>query len=478
MKNTCAKWVIDLTSLGIANKIVYIMLCFDIEKDEVVCCSGSAMKLKCSNLVRSIKTVLEKNNNNSVEIFYKSDSELSNYEDFGKLSKDYNVRLIDLNSEKSILKSCERMRKEVLDFKVEGKSLIERNYSRNMIQDLVKKWNQRSIIDSREKGYSIELVEKRLANLKGEVEVVERAPYLLTREAELTKSDLMSQIVELSKALVEEKNKNGDVKEREALVKVCWKLTDEISKKLDAFNVSVKPMGDRMERVEESVNKIKDHLISKKKDKGRRLPRRDAIDLDLFHKFLLNAGSLAKYQKAIKRSQLRIGYTVLFYTGIRINELNGCPLEDIRESLISRELPIKVTKTNEYMKYYFTDMAIEDLKSLEADFCRLEGFKYLFHKSKIPSLKHVIRMVNGDLRATLKTFNRNDKITSHSFRISVVTRWLSSMHPHEAAEFIGHKDLRSTMRYNRFKLTKSDRLDKLAKSEKEFFQLSKSKNEF
>lgn len=51
------------------------------------------------------------------------------------------------------------------------------------------------------------------------------------------------------------------------------------------------------------------------------LPLRDPIDTNLFPLFFTNAGSEANRRKDLKQSQLRIAYTLLYHTGLRINEI-------------------------------------------------------------------------------------------------------------------------------------------------------------
>lgn len=43
--------------------------------------------------------------------------------------------------------------------------------------------------------------------------------------------------------------------------------------------------------------------------------------MNLFPLFFSNAGSQATRQKDLKQSQLRVAYTLLYYTGLRINEI-------------------------------------------------------------------------------------------------------------------------------------------------------------
>lgn len=78
-----------------------------------------------------------------------------------------------------------------------------------------------------------------------------------------------------------------------------------------------------IEQIEYSLsqfhNKV-DQLLSKGKKDKETLPLRDPIDRNLFPIFFTNAGSVTIRKKDLKQAQLRISYTLLYYTGLRINE--------------------------------------------------------------------------------------------------------------------------------------------------------------
>jgi len=74
-------------------------------------------------------------------------------------------------------------------------------------------------------------------------------------------------------------------------------------------------------------------------------------------------------------------------------------------------------------------------------------------------------MVNKDLEATCQKFSIPFNIKSHSFRINMITNLLKVTTVQNTADIIGHSDIRSTMQYNRYALSKNeiqDLLDKIA----------------
>ena len=70
-----------------------------------------------------------------------------------------------------------------------------------------------------------------------------------------------------------------------------------------------------------SVHKKVNTLLTKNKVNREILPLRDPIDLNLFTLFFANAGNQYQRQKDLKQAQLRVAYTLLYHTGLRVNEI-------------------------------------------------------------------------------------------------------------------------------------------------------------
>ena len=67
-------------------------------------------------------------------------------------------------------------------------------------------------------------------------------------------------------------------------------------------------------------NKVDQLRLKGKKDK-KTLLLRDPIDMNLLSIFFMNAGSAAIRQKDLKQAELSIVYSLLYYNGLRINEI-------------------------------------------------------------------------------------------------------------------------------------------------------------
>lgn len=68
----------------------------------------------------------------------------------------------------------------------------------------------------------------------------------------------------------------------------------------------------------------------------------------------------------------------------------------------------------------------------------------------------LIRMVNTDLKETCQATKITYNVKSHSFRINMITNLLKITSVRKVAEITGHQDVRSTMSYQRYVLSKDE----------------------
>ena len=93
-------------------------------------------------------------------------------------------------------------------------------------------------------------------------------------------------------------------------------------------------------------NKI-DQLLSKDKKYGDTLPLRDPIDMNLFPIFFTNSGSSSIRQKDLKQAQFRLAYSLLYYTGLRINEIRRIIHKKILDGITTSQLNVIHYKTKQ-----------------------------------------------------------------------------------------------------------------------------------
>ena len=106
-----------------------------------------------------------------------------------------------------------------------------------------------------------------------------------------------------------------------------------------------------------------------------------------------------------------------------------------------------------------SDLAVQELKDLKNQLIIIFDkykYQYLFGKNKPVGEKHLIHMINSDLRKTCDINEIPYNIKSHSFRINMISNLLQNTTIQDAADIIGHKDIKSTIAYKRYALNKKE----------------------
>ena len=243
------------------------------------------------------------------------------------------------------------------------------------------------------------------------------------------------------------------------LDKQLKELRTLIEKNPDITRQYVEQSIESMENSLEELHKKIDRLLPK--DKVKRIPQklRDSISHNLLPLFLNNAGSCAKYKKELVRAQLRICYTILYHVGLRLNEIRPLEYNDIKEAIKTSQFNLIHFKTNQAYIHVLTSEAVQDLKNLSDEITLIfqkYSYKYLFGRKQPVDEKTLIRMVNKDLKNTCELNDISYNIKSHSFRINVISNLLRVTTVPNVASIIGHNDIRSTLKYKRYSLRKSD----------------------
>lgn len=226
---------------------------------------------------------------------------------------------------------------------------------------------------------------------------------------------------------------------------------------------------DALEPIEDSLNELHrkvDTLLPHAKKPRVVQPLRDPLDKKLFPLFLNQAGNSFSYQKDLKQAQMRIAYTILFFVGLRANEIRQLSKQDIINAQNAAQLHIIHHKTKKAHIHVLSPTAVEAFKDLENSinvvFDKYK-YNYLFGKHEPVGKKMVLANINRDLKHTCKLLNLPYNIKSHSFRINVISGLLKHTSVQNAADIIGHQDIRSTMAYQRYALSRKEIEDLLQK---------------
>jgi integrase/recombinase XerD len=284
-------------------------------------------------------------------------------------------------------------------------------------------------------------------------EVVDKTPFDLEKypnmpyDTKLALQRLHQELIEIGVAI----DRNAQI--------MASNVEKSVSKVIEPLE---KTLSDHIETTEfnnESVHQKLDILLPKKKKNREILKLRDPVTYDLFPIFLVHAGMSFKYQKDLKHSQLRICYTILFHTGTRLNEIRHLTYQDIQDAIQGAQFSLIHFKTRQPYVHVLSRQALEDLKKLELDYIIVfekYKYKYLFGKRKPVHEKSLLNLVNQDLKEISQFVGLPYNIKSHSFRINVISTLLKITTVQNVANIIGHDDIRSTMRYRRYSLSKQE----------------------
>lgn len=218
---------------------------------------------------------------------------------------------------------------------------------------------------------------------------------------------------------------------------------------------SIEPVENSLDKLHEKVDK----LLTKNRKNREVLPLRDPIDRNLFPIFFTNAGSQCKRQPDLKQAQLRVAYTILYHTGLRVNEIRSLTEEQISRASKTSQISVIHHKTKQPYIHVLSKQAVLNLNRLQPEINIIFNkykFNYLFGKQKLAHKKAVIRFINRDLENTCKINAIPFNIKSHSFRINMISSLLKTTSVQNAAQLIGHKDIKSTMSYQKYALSKDE----------------------
>ena len=146
------------------------------------------------------------------------------------------------------------------------------------------------------------------------------------------------------------------------------------------------------------------------------------------------------------RTNLLRTFTILYFTGLRLNELQEMRIKHIKELLESGTTKIDLTKTKSERKLYLTPefkKQLEKLFDLNKEDIQNRIIAKGSHKRDGINPITFIQQVNKFMKEVLGA-----GYTSHSFRQGLITEMGSkSINTKIISKFIGHSDIKTTMRY-------------------------------
>jgi len=155
-------------------------------------------------------------------------------------------------------------------------------------------------------------------------------------------------------------------------------------------------------------------------------------------------GSNPSMRQNTKDNYLRL-FTLLYYTGMRINEVSTLTIQEVKEGIKNKALIIKAHKQNKEREIILTPKAIKELTPLFLDEGdgRYKVIQPRGDKTGSVSTAGFTIEANKTIKSVL-----GDRYTSHSFRSGLITELgMNSVNPKVIQSFIGHKNVTTTMNY-------------------------------
>jgi len=166
-----------------------------------------------------------------------------------------------------------------------------------------------------------------------------------------------------------------------------------------------------------------------------------------FKKLMASTRGNESIRENTKLNLLRT-FTILFYTGMRLNELQDLRISHIKELIDNGTIKVFLKKTSSERKLYLTkefkkqllklfDFTIEDLDNRVISKGSNQNKKTGIHNITY------IQQVNKFILTILGT-----GFTSHSFRQGIISEFGSKgVNIKIISKFVGHSDVKTTMRY-------------------------------
>ena len=164
-------------------------------------------------------------------------------------------------------------------------------------------------------------------------------------------SEVISILQELAakKAEIVDRTPFDDFEDNLALQLIDNRLSELYALIKTSPEVTRKYVEEVIEPVSESLDKIDrkiDMLLPNRKPPKEVLPLRDPLDFNLYPQFMVNVGNCFNQQHQLKRAQLCITYTILYYGGFRLNEIRFLTNEQSQNAISSSQFSLIHYKTN------------------------------------------------------------------------------------------------------------------------------------
>lgn len=203
--------------------------------------------------------------------------------------------------------------------------------------------------------------------------------------------------------------------------------------------------GTFLEKKYKSLNWCK--LFIDKLNDGIKIRIRDDINEKEYKKLMTFIRGSENFRDYKKLNLLRC-FCFLYYSGLRLNEVRELRYKDVYELLENGIVKIYVSKTNSERKIYLSEDFKKELLKLFSILKDKNEFIIYNDRKKISTFSNIsfINEVNKIIKEVL-----GNKFSSHSFRGGLISEMgRNGVNVKMIKEFIGHKNVITTMRYMKF----------------------------
>lgn len=237
-----------------------------------------------------------------------------------------------------------------------------------------------------------------------------------------------------------------------------------INQKLDIQNEKINKLGDLAIHALFTQQEIRDDIKTLlKKPKPKRITQllRNPVPNTVLQRILTDPKP--NKIRVISWERFKIMCALLYFTGLRISEIRNFTRQDIIDFINRQQIEVLQYKTNTKKTVLLPKYGKTVMKSLQRSIDTVCPNKQdILYPYKDLKKNKIIESVNKKLKPYAAEFNLN--LTSHSFRAGFITQLLHKVPVHKVQQLAGHKDVRSTIRYNRHNLTAQEKINILDES--------------
>jgi integrase/recombinase XerD len=253
--------------------------------------------------------------------------------------------------------------------------------------------------------------------------------------------------------------------------KILQRIKKDFKTKLDAKSKAIKILKEKNKHLELQFKLVSKELealkvgnIAPKKKKTTAINKPSK---NIEHKDYLKLMTFTQENSLKRRPNtvhyLKATFILLYYTGVRINEVQQLKIRNIKELINNNTTTIYSSKTNSYRDLYATSKAFkDDLIRLYPEIDNADDDSLIIKNSNYSGGEIARVAYTKTVNTQIQTALNSKDYTSHGFRHSLITRLSEHGESIEAiSQFIGHSSVKTTQNYIQTSQNKKENLGKL-----------------